>query len=550
MPAIVSSAPAAEAEPVPIASDEPAATHRGLPVDVAAVLALLIGAMVAVMLASHRSGHWWGDDWALYIRQAQSLLDGDPSRVAAENEFTVTASRGAAFTPPLYPWGFPAILAPFVAVVGADIDRLVIVPVLSAVVFACCWFDLVRRRLGTIAGFVAVVALTMSPLLLGWTELIQSEWPFMAVTSVVIVGLDRLAAADRVLGPGVRVAPLVVLGLGVAASFSIRREGLGLVAAVAAAQLVVLIAAAIERRHDAAAWRAIAFRLVVPHATALAAVLAIQTMMPSTLVPSYQGTGISNVWKFAGEHVEHLADVVGLKRPWDAETVILGSSVVGAFVLIAFGCATAVGLALAIGPHRRRDAHLAAYAIVAFVIGASFRVAINRYVCTVAPVLLLLALIASRWSVERVAPDGRRIGRLAAAVPVAVLVAIAAGNLANANVRLERAAEFADAGQVEWGPTHPDAIEMFEQVEALTAPTDVVGAPKARAMVLETGRSAVQVDQYRPLPIAAPPAIVVVELGREVHSDLMAGRQGDGYELAWQNGHFAIYVHAASDVTT
>ena len=93
-----------------------------VPVLTSAALALILGAMAAAMFASHRAGHWWGDDWALYIRQAQGLLDGNPSRVIAENQFTVESSRGAAFSPPLYPWGFPIILMPAVALVD-DIQR-------------------------------------------------------------------------------------------------------------------------------------------------------------------------------------------------------------------------------------------------------------------------------------------------------------------------------------------------------------------------------------------------------------------------------------------
>jgi hypothetical protein len=42
--------------------------------------------------------------------------------VLTENEFTVTMSRGPEFSPPLYPWGFPLVLAPFVAVWGTDLD--------------------------------------------------------------------------------------------------------------------------------------------------------------------------------------------------------------------------------------------------------------------------------------------------------------------------------------------------------------------------------------------------------------------------------------------
>ena len=83
-----------------------------------AVLAIVVGALAALMYATHRSGHWWGDDWALYIRQAEGLLTGTPTACLQENEFTVTMSRGSEFSPPLYPWGFPLMLVPFIAAFG------------------------------------------------------------------------------------------------------------------------------------------------------------------------------------------------------------------------------------------------------------------------------------------------------------------------------------------------------------------------------------------------------------------------------------------------
>ena len=128
------------------------------PAIVPALLAVVVGAMAAVMLATHRSGHWWGDDWALYLRQAQSLIDGNPGDITADNRFTTDHTLGAPFSPPLYPWGFPLILAPFVAVLGLDIDALHIVPVLCASVFACAWFALARPRIGTVAAFAGVIA--------------------------------------------------------------------------------------------------------------------------------------------------------------------------------------------------------------------------------------------------------------------------------------------------------------------------------------------------------------------------------------------------------
>ena len=100
-------------------------------------LALVVAAIAAVMLGSRRPGHWWGDDWALYIRQADGLLHFDPSKVARANEFTVTRSSGAPFSPALYPWGFPLALALAIPFVGSGVDDLAIVQVIAAVVFAC-----------------------------------------------------------------------------------------------------------------------------------------------------------------------------------------------------------------------------------------------------------------------------------------------------------------------------------------------------------------------------------------------------------------------------
>ena len=101
-----------------------------------ACLALVIGALAAVMLGSRRPGHWWGDDWALYIRQAEGLLHFDPGEVARANEYTVTHSRGAAFSPALYPWGFPLLLALAIPFTGSGVDGLANVEVLAACAFA------------------------------------------------------------------------------------------------------------------------------------------------------------------------------------------------------------------------------------------------------------------------------------------------------------------------------------------------------------------------------------------------------------------------------
>jgi hypothetical protein len=500
-----------------------------------AVLALVVGAMTAAMYASHASGHWWGDDWALYIRQAQSLLDGNPGEVIEQNRFTVETSRGAPFSPPLYPWGFPILLAPALAIVGADVDRLTIVPVLSAAVFACCWYAIARRRIGALPAMVGVVAVTITPLLLGWTELIQSEWPFLAVTGMMLVAIDRALDSGVLIETAGRLVPLLGLGLGAAAAFSVRREGLAMTLAIAAAQLAALIAADVTPwRLDATAARQLAARLLLPHATALASVGVLHVILPSTLVPQYDGTSIANVWHFADRHVKHLAELSGLKRPWDGEPHVLGNETLGWMAVASYLGLALLGGALALGRNRRRDLHLVVYAAFAFAIGGSFPGALNRYVTTVAPILLLLALIGLGSFVQLAARP-----RLTTVTVTVAVAAIATANLVSAQERIDRAEEFRDAGAIEWGANHPAAVEMFEAVEALTDADAIVAAPKARAMTLETDRLAVQVGDHWPIPQRVDLDLIVVERDADIALQLQG--QPDRYELVWQNTRFTIY---------
>jgi hypothetical protein len=530
MPVTASSAPASDAPgaAVPTARQRLSALT---PYVAPGVLALMVGAIAAIMFASHRSGHWWGDDWALYLRQANGLLDGEPGRVFDENTFTVENSRGASFSPPMYPWGFPLLLAPFVAVLGDDLDRLTVVPVLSASVFACGWYMLAKPRVGTVSALIGVGAVTLTPLLLGWSELIQSEWPFLAVTAVVLATLDRSARSGVLTRLDAPMLPLIGLGIGAAAAFTVRREGLAVIAAIATAQLAALVAERGRRWwRDRDSMLTMVSRLLLPHSSALLTVALLQTLLPTTLVPRYTGTSITNLWNFVDDHIDHLAEVAGLKRSWETDPTIFDNVVLGWAAVSLYLLLATIGIALALTRHRRRDLHLVAYALVALAIGGSFRVAINRYVSTVAPVLMLLAAAA----VMTLFRD--RLGKVLLALAFA---AILAGNLANANIRIDRATAYADAGRIEWGPTHPDSEAMFAAVIDLTDIDDVVAAPKARAMTFATGRLAVQIDAYRRLPEDVEPALFVTETSSTLSRFL--GDRPQHFTVVWSNARFVLF---------
>ena len=180
--------------------------------------------------------------------------------------------------------------------------------------------------------------------------------------------------------------------------------------------------------------------------------------------------------------------------------------------------AATAGVVLAIVVYRRRDLHLVAYVVGALLIGGSFRSPINRYVASIAPILLLLGAGAV-FTAARLIP-----WRPTPTIVVALLLgALTVGNIVQARTRIESAQAVAERGAVEWGPTHPDAVEMFARRASRSATPATVdrGAegtghdPRDRAML------AVQVDDYRPTPRTTLPIAPssIVERGSDLAAD-------------------------------
>ena len=55
----------------------------------ALTLGLVVGGAVVLAIELHRRGHAQGDDFALYLRQARSIFEGDIGAVVADNRFAV-----------------------------------------------------------------------------------------------------------------------------------------------------------------------------------------------------------------------------------------------------------------------------------------------------------------------------------------------------------------------------------------------------------------------------------------------------------------------------
>jgi Dolichyl-phosphate-mannose-protein mannosyltransferase len=136
------------------------------------LISLVIGACTL------RRGHEWGDDWAWYVLQAQSILNGTTDAFMQTSAFTNNEST--TYVGPLaYPWGYPLILTPAYAIKGNNPLALKIPTLFFYAGFLVCLYLLLKDRLTKTESLLIVGLFAFNPLLLQFLDQILSDIPFL-----------------------------------------------------------------------------------------------------------------------------------------------------------------------------------------------------------------------------------------------------------------------------------------------------------------------------------------------------------------------------------
>lgn len=443
------------------------AAHAGL-------LTFVIFAAAVLAVALHRSGHTQGDDFALYLRQARSIFDGDMAAVVADNRFAVVNTE-MQFSPTAYPWGWPLMLSPFVWLFDLDYDRLKLVEVAAFCLWLLFLHGIVRRRIGRAAALAVIAVIGTAPAFLAYTDQLLSEIPYLLAVAIVIWWYDRVRSRSDLLSATSR--DLIALGVLAAAAFNVRREGIVLVGVVAVAQVVDLV-----RSNDGDGIRALGRRarrtwrpLVQPHAAFVVAAVVIQLLLPAVLFPDNDNSP-GNIDDRLREFPAILTNQLGLGERPQIGLAILAVAVAGAVIgvlrrptldvpLVALACLSA----LAIGTHFRE---------------------IARYWFQVTPWVVYFAT-AALVSLVPLLTRRRRIAQSIVFAPLLLLVAVHVVQLRD---DIDDAGDFDARGAVQWGPAHPDAQPVYDAVLAHTGGDDVVAHFRARTMTLLTDRRSIQTN--------------------------------------------------------
>lgn len=148
------------------------------------LLSLIIGACTLTR------GHQWGDDFAWYIVQAKSILEGTTDEFMEQSAFT----NGESTThvgPLAYPWGYPLILLPAYAIKGISPLALKLPALFFYAGFLVVLYLLMSSRLTQIESLLIVALFSFNPLLLDFLDQILSDIPFLFFSTLSLLLMMR-----------------------------------------------------------------------------------------------------------------------------------------------------------------------------------------------------------------------------------------------------------------------------------------------------------------------------------------------------------------------
>jgi hypothetical protein len=459
-------------------------------------LLLVVAGVVVLCFVNQRKGQDWGDDFALYIRQAKALTRGNVGEVIADNRYTVDNSSWHTFSPTVYSWGFPILLAPFYAWKGLDYHVFKVVLTLCFGGFLFLFGRIVTRRAGTVGGILCVLVIGLSVQYVGWTDTVLSEFPFLLFVALTLWWLDRVRTTVGF--ESERLWPLVLLGLLGAYAFAIRREGMALLVAVAAAQLAYLATVWRQRRpghpyRPRVRWS----RIATPHVTAITFIVVLQLVLPAVPFERYPNTGRQQLRPNWDWYWNIFAEQLGLKDQGNDKWNFAGSEHLAHTLLGVFMFLAVAGIVLRLVLHFSDDAPLAGYLLaVSFIFGITpFHE--GRYLFSITPFLVYFAYQGVACLFElfpRFDDRSRTESRVAKVAFTSVagffIFLFVCGNGSDLWRRTALRLDYGD--YVIWGPEDPSATEMFAAVQGFTRGDDKIGFFRARAMNLYTDRQSVQ----------------------------------------------------------
>ena len=179
-------------------------------------------------------GHTWGDDFASYLMQARSIVDGSVDDFLDRNTFTIDNSLPG-LGPVAYPWGYPLLLAPLVALLGLNLLAFKLLNLFFFILFLLSLYYLVKDRLSRLETFLLLALFAVHPAYLSIQNEILSDIPFLFFSTFSLLLIDRYNAESAI---SMSIRRGIGMGLAIFFSSAIRTNGFLLLAVLFLSQFI------------------------------------------------------------------------------------------------------------------------------------------------------------------------------------------------------------------------------------------------------------------------------------------------------------------------
>lgn len=171
------------------------------------------------------SGHIFNGDFALYIRQAQSIQYGDVQQVFSDMKEMIANSTYQRYSPVLYPWGYPLLLFPCVVLFGINYFAFKIVGIICLVgAFTFIYYHpILSKERFRMTALPVLALLTGNIFYWGYVNSVSSELPFFCFLMFSFWAMNKLYASK--VHTERRIILYICLGILLFFTAQIRTEG-------------------------------------------------------------------------------------------------------------------------------------------------------------------------------------------------------------------------------------------------------------------------------------------------------------------------------------
>lgn len=470
------------------------------------ILALVVLTAAALSFAMLTRGHPLWDDFASYVMQARAILNGDMDEFVRRNAFTVQNSSYPP-GPVAYPWGYPLLLAPVVALFGIHALALKLVGIAFYALFLVVFFLLARTRLTENESLLLTAILAVNPMLLLANDLILSDIPFLAVSTLGIGLIDRWSkkSPDFLFG--------LAIGLTIFSAALLRTNGILL--------FVPLIVSLLLRYWGD--WKTVLRNILFPLGVFLVLYLA-----ASLLFPNGQDSYLSHFSMFNLPRLwENILFYLWLPS-WTFNYIPAGA---------VFYPLLAVFLLVSVFARRKRDLAIHAYSLVTFGLFILWPERQGlRFIYPVLPFLFIFAFDGMKLSIERL-PAGWQTLALHAMTGVwGILLLLSLGTSVHSawgNLAANRAIN---------GPFDEFSYDLYEFIREETPAEAVIVFVRPRAMRLFTDRDSFMTTRCEDLPRGDYVAVheKIGDVG-QIPPEQITSCPGVALEEVFNNRRFTVY---------